>query len=176
MKGLRRSPIEFPFLHRWDASRYPKNYLLLGFTEDQVQDAILAELEFWQIDAIAIDAGMKRARGRMLAGARREGLDVSNVVNFRSGGLPAGWPDLHGTLAPDGVSIYIEVKAPAQIDPDNSRIIREAGRPTGEQLDFLVSKYERGAIVMVAWSVDDVMTELGDRVHRNKATIEARRR
>jgi hypothetical protein len=131
-------------------------------------------LEFFDVDVIAIDAGMKRARGRVIAAARTRGIDARELVAFKSGGLPAGFPDLHATLAPSGVSLYIEVKAPAWIDPDKpSRIISEAGKPTLEQLSFLDSKHSRGAIVMVAWSVDDVTRRLGDLADRNRRALHA---
>lgn len=164
---------KFAFAWQFDRSRYPDSYLVQRFNEQQVQDAIIAELKFWKIDVIAIDAGMKRARGRMIQAAKSRGLDVSNIVNFKAGGLPAGWPDLHATLSPDGVGLYVEVKAPAWIDPDNySRIISEAGKPTEEQLAFLDSKRERGAVVLVAWSVGDVMKVLGDRADKNRAALD----
>lgn len=162
----------YPFPWKFDRTRYSNNYLVQQFSEQMVQDGILAELQFWGIDAIAIDAGMKRARGRMIQAAKSRGVDVTSIVNFKAGGIPAGWPDLHATLSPDGVGLYIEVKPPAWIDPDDySKIIREAGTPTAEQLSFLDSKHKRGAIALVAWSVDDVMRALGDRADRNRAAL-----
>jgi hypothetical protein len=166
---------KYPFLWKWDRTRYSDNYLVQRVSEEQVQGAIIASLEFFRVDVIAIDAGMKRARGRMIQAAGARGMDVSNIVNFKSGGLPAGFSDLHGTLAPEGIALYIEVKAPAWIDPDNpSRIISEAGKPTTEQLVFLDSKHSRGAICLVAWSVDDVTRVLGDRTDRNRAALDRR--
>lgn len=166
----------YPFPWKWDRTRYPDSYLVQRFSEETVQDAIIAELEFWRIDVIAIDAGMKRARGKMAQAAKRNGVDVSKILNFKGGGLPAGFSDLHGTLAPEGTALYIEVKAPAWIDPDNSsRVICEAGKPTAEQLFFLDSKHSRGAISLVAWSVDDVMRALLGRADRNRAALEGRR-
>lgn len=166
----------YPFPWQWDRTRYSNNYLVQQLSEQQVQDGIIAELEFWRIDVIAIDAGMKRARGRMMQAAKTHGMDVSKIVNFKSGGLPAGFPDLHGTLAPEGIALYIEVKAPAWIDPDNPHsIISEAGKPTSEQLAYLDSKHSRGAICLVAWSVDDVTKVLGDRADRNRKALDGRR-
>lgn len=165
----------YPFPWKWDRTRYTNNYLVQQFSEEMVQDAIIAELEFWRIDVIAIDAGMKRARGRMLQAGRNNGMDLSKVVNFKNGGIPAGSSDLHATLAPDGVGLYIEVKAPAWIDPANpSRTISEAGKPTLEQLAFLDSKHSRGAVCLVAWSVDDVTLMLGDRAVRNRTALDRR--
>jgi hypothetical protein len=164
----------YPFPWQFDRSLYSDAYLVQRVSEEQVQDAIVVCLEFFDVDVIAIDAGMKRARGRVIAAARTRGIDARELVAFKSGGLPAGFPDLHATLAPSGVSLYIEVKAPAWIDPDKpSRIISEAGKPTLEQLSFLDSKHSRGAIVMVAWSVDDVTRRLGDLADRNRRALHA---
>jgi hypothetical protein len=167
---VRRFPWEF------DRSRYSDNYLVQRVSEDDVQVGIIAELEFFRIDVIVIDAGMKRARGRMAAIGASRGIELRElraISKFTTGGgIPAGFSDLHATLAPDGVSLYIEVKAPAWIDPDKpSRIIREAGKPTEDQLAFLDSKHARGAIVMVAWSVDDVLRTLGDRAEKNRSAL-----
>jgi len=161
-----------PFLWKFDRSKYADNYLVQQVSEEQVQAGIVAELEFWKIDVVAIDAGMKRARGRMVAAAWMRGIDVREIVKFKAGGIPAGWSDLHATLAPDGVGLYVEVKAPAWIDPGNySKVIREAGKPSDEQLAFLDSKHSRGAIVTVAWSVDDVLRALGDRAIKNRSEL-----
>lgn len=162
-----------PFLWKFERERYADNYLVQQVSEEQVQAAIVAELEFYRIDVVAIDAGMKRARGRMIAAAWMRGIDVGEVVKFKAGGIPAGWPDLHATLAPDGVGLYVEVKAPAWIDPGNySKVIREAGKPSDEQLGFLDSKHSRGAIVTVAWSADDVMRTLGERAIKNRSALQ----
>jgi|HubBroStandDraft_5_1064220.scaffolds.fasta_scaffold117982_2 hypothetical protein len=161
-----------PFLWKFDRSRYSNDYLVRQVSEDQVQTGIIDHLAFYRVDAVAIDAGMKRARGRMIAAAYTRGVDVREIVKFKNGGIPAGWSDLTATLAPNGVSLYIEVKAPAWINPENySQIIREAGRPTEDQLDFLDSKQSRGAIVMVAWSVADVLQLIGDRLEKNRSAL-----
>jgi hypothetical protein len=162
----------YPFPWSFDRSLYSDAYLVQQVSEEQVQEAIVCSLEFFEIDVIAIDAGMRRARGRVIAAARARGIDARELVTFKAGGLPAGWPDLHATLAPGGVSLYIEVKAPAWIDPDKpSRIISEAGKATPEQLAFLDSKHSRGAIVLVAWSVDDVTRRLGDLAEKNRRAL-----
>jgi hypothetical protein len=168
----RAIPKTFPFPWRFDRSLYSDAYLVQRVSDEQVQEAIVASLEFFAIDVIAIDAGMKRARGRVIAAAKTRGIDAREIAAFRSGGLPAGFSDLHATLAPSGVSLYIEVKAPAWIDPDEpSRLISEAGKPTIEQLAFLDSKHSRGAIVLVAWSVDDVMRKIGGLAAINRAAL-----
>ncbi len=168
----RALPKTYPFPWKFDRSLYSDAYLVQRVSEEQVQDAIVVSLEFFEIDVIAIDAGMKRARGRVIAAARTRGIDAREIASFQAGGLPAGWPDLHATLAPSGVTLCIEVKAPAWIDPDvPSRIIREAGKATDEQLAFLDSKHSRGAIVLVAWSVDDVIRRLGALAEINRAAL-----
>lgn len=165
-------PNSFPFPWSFDRSLYSDAYLVQQVSEEQVQEAIVTSLEFFEIDVIAIDAGFRRVRGRVIASARARGIDARDIVKFQAGGLPAGWSDLHATLAPSGVSLYVEVKAPAWIDPDNPhRIIREAGRATPEQLAFLDSKHSRGAIVLVAWSVDDVVRRIGALAEINRAAI-----
>jgi hypothetical protein len=172
MSSLAQTRPEYYFRHRFDPHRYSENYLIRQLTEAQVQDAIIAELEFWKVDVIAIDAGMKRARGRILSSAKQLGISAgAAIAKFTAGGLPAGWPDLHATLAPDGVALYVEVKAPAWIDPKTKRIISEAGKPSKEQLFYLDSKHRRGAIVCVAWSVEDVLLVLGDRLENNRASL-----
>jgi hypothetical protein len=155
-----------PFPSRFDRTNYSELYLLSQISEEDVQDQIIRTLHTYRVDAIAIDAGMKRARGRFFQASLDQGIDAREIIKFNAGGIPAGLCDLHATLAPEGIGLFIEVKAPAWID-QQKRIIREAGRPTEEQLGFLLSKHERGAIALVAWSADDVMRILGDRIRRN---------
>jgi hypothetical protein len=165
----------YPFPWKFDRSLYSDNYLVQRVSEEQVQEAIVVCLEFFEIDVIAIDAGMRRARGRVIAAALTRGIDARDIVKFKSGGLPAGFSDLHATLAPEGIGLYIEVKAPAWIDPDKpSRLISEAGKATPEQLAFLDSKHSRGAIALVAWSIDDVTRRLGDLAERNRRALHGR--
>jgi hypothetical protein len=166
-------PHHFPAV--FNRERYSEFYLLSRVTEAQVQGSILELLGRWQIDVVAIDAGMRRARGRMIAKALEQGQDVRKIAGFSTGvEIPAGYCDLSGSLAPDGKGLFIEVKAPAWIDPNTKKVIREAGKPTLEQLAFLDSKDERGAIAMVAWSVDDVVKILGDRMQKNLDSLRAK--
>lgn len=162
----------YPFPWKFEAHRYPSAYLMQRNTEDQVQRSILDLLALYKIDAIAIDAGARRQRGRMMGAWKKSGLElsavhagISNVKIWYS--MPAGFSDLAGTLAPDGRSLYIEVKAPAQVDT-KGRIVKRAGVPSEDQLAFLLSKHKRGAIVLVAWSSLDVEHHLKQRLHWNK--------
>ena len=88
-----------------------------------------------------------------------------NIVGNGSS-IPPGHSDLVATLAPDGIALCIEVKAPAWID-ERGKQIRGAGSPTVEQLEFLLAKHRRRAIALVAYSVDDVTNHLRDRLQRN---------
>ena len=84
--------------------------------------------------------------------------------------IPAGFSDLEGTLAPAGRSLYIEVKSPAWID-SRKKVIRRAGAPSKEQLDFLLSKHIRGACVLVAWSSKDVEDYVAAQLHLNRRSL-----
>jgi hypothetical protein len=136
-------------------------------TENQVQESILEFLAVYKIDAMPIDAGGRRQRGRMMGAARAAGVDLAGVQNVKTGrGIPKGFADLEATLAPSGRALYIEVKAPAWIDGDG-KIIRSAGTLSDEQVDFLLLKHRRGAVVLVAWSAEDVRVWLGAMLNAN---------
>lgn len=153
--------IDWPFPWRFDRSRYSELYLMSQVTEAQVQNAVLQLLHVYRIDAAPIDAGGRRQRGRMMGAARAAGVDLGGVQNVKTGReIPAGFADVEATLAPGGRALYIEVKAPAWIDP-SGKIIRAAGSPSPDQLRFLLSKQQRGALVMVAWSAPDVEEQIG---------------
>ena len=159
--------LTYPFPFEFVRDHYSRLYLLKQITEDYVQASILDALRAFQIDAIAIDAGGKKERSTMIRRARARGLDLGDLTRGGSGSsIPPGHSDLVATLAPDGMALYVEVKAPAWID-EFGRQVRPAGKPTLEQLDFLLSKYQRGAIALVAYSIEDVTALLGDRLERN---------
>lgn len=164
-------PFTYPFPWKFDRERYAELYLFSGVTESQVQQSILELLSTYQVDAVPIDAGGRKQRGRFMGAARRAGVDLMGAQNVKTGGaIPAGYSDLEGTLAPNGTGLYIEVKAPAYVGPDN-RVIRPAGKPSQEQLDFLLSKHRRGAVCLVAWSAHDVLEALGARLDENRRGI-----
>ena len=172
--ALEAHDLEYPFLSRFDRSRYSDAYLIQQVSEENVEDAIIQTLQTWGVDVTKIDAGQKRARGRVMAAAKAIGISHKSLIAYKAGGLPAGYSDLEATLAPNGLGLFIEVKAPAWIDPRSKSVIREAGKPTREQLDFLLSKHQRGAIVLCAWSVDDVTRKLLDRMEANRKALSAR--
>jgi hypothetical protein len=151
----------YPFPWKFEVHRYPDAYLMQQVTEDQVQRAILDLLAAYKVDAVPIDAGGRRQRGRMMGAAKKSGIDLAGISNAKTWySIPAGFSDLEATLAPDGRSLYIEVKAPAWLG-SNGHVIRPAGKASPEQLAFLLSKHRRGAVVLVAWSSLDVEVHLG---------------
>ncbi|MGH9728444.1 MAG: hypothetical protein ACRD4V_07620 [Candidatus Acidiferrales bacterium] len=162
---------EYPFPWKFEIQCYPDAYLMLQVTEDQVQGAILDLCSAYKIDAIAIDAGGRKQRGRMMGAAKKSGVDLSAISTVKTWySIPAGFADLAGTLAPDGRSLYIEVKAPAWVG-SNGHVIRRAGAASPEQLDFLLSKHLRGAIVLVAWSSLDVEDHLRPHLQANLLAV-----
>ncbi len=169
------STLEFPFPWAFVREHYSEHYLASRVPESDVQDAILKLLRTYHVDAIAIDAGGRRERGRLIRRSKAVGFDVSKLIRGGIGSeIPAGHSDLAATLAPEGRSLYIEVKAPAWIAPGGT-VLRDAGIPSVEQLDFLLSKQERGAIVLVAYSIDDVANYLGTQLQYNLDSLRAGR-
>ena len=168
---MKRAAVTYPFPWKFEPERYGDLYLISQVTEAQVQDAILQTLAAYKVDAVAIDAGGRRQRGRMMGAAKRSGIDLAGISNVKTWySIPAGFSDLEATLSPAGRSLYIEVKAPAWLDEHN-KIIRRAGEASPEQLDFLVSKHLRGAVVLVAWSSMDVVAHLGNALELNRRTV-----
>jgi hypothetical protein len=157
----------FPFPWQFEPHRYSDLYRMQQLTEDQVQNDILALLTLYRVDAVPIDAGGRRQRGRMMGAAKKAGIDIAAISTVKTWySIPAGFADLEATLAPAGRALYIEVKAPVWIDGDK-KIIRPAGLPSAEQLQFLLSKHKRGACVLVAWSSQDVEDYVAAQLHLN---------
>jgi hypothetical protein len=161
----------YPFPWKFEGYRYSNLYLMRQVTEAQVQSDILALMPVYDVDLVAIDAGGRRQRGRMMAAAKSAGINLAGIQNAKTGAaIPSGFSDLEATLAPEGRSLYIEVKAPAWLDADE-KVIRRAGLPSQEQLDFLLEKHRRGAIVLVAWSSKDVEDYLGRELALNRKAL-----
>jgi hypothetical protein len=160
--------LNYPFLHKFDRTNYSMYYLARQLSEAQVQAEIVDQLRALWVDVIAIDAGGKKTRGMMLARAKDSGAAFNPALMSTKTDLK-GFPDLEATLAPEGRALYIEVKAPEWIEPDRTlyRSVRKAHKPTQEQLDFLYAKQQRGALVLVAWSVTDVFDHVGHYINRN---------
>lgn len=169
-RGTRPLMPEFPFPWRYVGARYPDVYLMSCVTEAQVQSDILALMAAYRVDAVPIDAGGRRQRGRMIRAAADRGIDLRGVRATSGGEIPSGFADLSGTLAPNGRSLYIEVKAPAWLDA-NRKVIRKAGQATPEQLEFLLEKHRRGALVLVAWSATDVELFCGNAIRANRGAL-----
>jgi hypothetical protein len=170
--------IEYPFPHKFDRTRYKPFYLMRHLSEAEVQAEIVSQLRALCVDVIAIDAGGKKTRGLMMARAKQSGQSVDVALMSTKTDLK-GFPDLEATLAPNGRALYIEVKAPEWIEPSGDwdyhgtqyRVVRKAHKPTQEQLDFLLWKHKRGALVLVAWSVTDVFAHVGSYVERNSKVL-----
>lgn len=161
----------YPFPHEFVAARYSEHYLISCITETRVQADIVELLRSYRVDVVAIDAGGRRQRGRMMAAAKAAGVSLAGVQNAKTGAaIPKGFADLEATLAPLGRALYIEVKAPSWMDL-GKRITRKAGEPSLEQLDFLMAKYQRGAIVLVAWSAQDIESYLLAELQTNRRAM-----
>lgn len=167
----------YPFPWKFERSRYGEMYLMSQFTEAQVQKDIIELLIAYRVDVVAIDAGGRRQRGRMMAAAKAAGIPLAGVQNVKTGSaIPSGFSDLEATLAPYGRALYIEVKAPAWLAPKGfhiggPKVMRRAGTPSAEQLDFLLSKHSRGALALVAWSCADVVHYLDEHLRKNREAL-----
>lgn len=168
--GRNLAAVSYPF--PWtEPKRLPWLYLMQCVTESFVQAQILELLSLYRVDAAAIDAGGRRQRGRMMGAAKAAGIELAGVQNVKTGhAIPKGFADLEATLAPEGRSLYIEVKAPRWIN-EHGETIRAGGKPSREQLEFLLSKHVRGAVVMVAWSAFDVDEYLRPHMERNRRAL-----
>ena len=160
----------FPFPWRFIGGRYSDLYLMSQISEAQVQSDILSLMALYHVDAVPIDAGGRRHRGRMVKAAQARGIDLTGVRAPSGGEIPSGFSDLEATLAPSGRSLYIEVKAPAWLD-GKRKVIRRAGQASKEQLEFLLAKHRRGALVLVAWSATDVEELCGAAIRANRGAL-----
>jgi hypothetical protein len=161
----------WPFPWEFYQAKYSEHYLGSQVTEAQVQADIVSLLTVFDVDVVPIDAGGRRQRGRMIRAAKTAGIHLAGIQNVKNGAeIPKGFADLEATLAPTGRSLYIEVKAPAWLGAKN-KVIRRAGKPSPEQLEFLLSKHRRGAVVLVAWSSADVQNYLGSALELNRKAL-----
>jgi hypothetical protein len=161
----------YPFPHKFVRGNYREYYLMQGMSENDVVRDIVALLQSYKVDAAIIDAGGRRARGRLMAAAKTAGLELGKLAQLKTGGgIPKGFADIEATLAPDGRSLYIEVKQPLCLSACG-KVRLEAGEPSREQLEFLREKQLRGALVMVAWAADDVEHHLETELKRNRRAV-----
>lgn len=166
---------DFPFPYRFDPARYPRALLFGGLDEARIQADIAEALRLLRITPDWVDSGAKAMRGKAwgalmrllgslgIHGPKAEAM-ARPVLNSLGGVSAAdkGRSDLSGVLAPNGRAWFIEVKAPPQLDPATGNILKPAGKPSPEQIAYLLEKHQQGAIVGVAWSVDDALAILGD--------------
>lgn len=161
----------WPFPWKYRPENYSQLYLMSCVTEAQVQRDVIDLLKTYRIDAVPIDAGGRRARGVMMGAAKNAGISIGELASVKTGSaIPKGFADLEATLAPSGRSLYIELKAPAWCN-ENMRTKRLAGAPSREQLEFLLEKHKRGAIVLVAWAATDVAEYLGPLLVENRKAL-----
>ena len=144
----------------FDRARYNDAYLLGCISEATVQKNALATLNLHRITALAVDAGGARLRGAVGRALRRGGINnARQFLGKTQGACSAGLSDILGTL-PGGRALYIEVKAPEWLtrSPKTGRLIQKAapGKPSDEQLAFLDTMAEAGALVGIIWSPDDL--------------------
>lgn len=136
-------------------------------TEKAVQKQILELLDLRGIFAWPVDAGAKMIRGRATGALKRAGLDdAARFVNFgQAGGARKGVVDIHGILD-GGRALCIEVKQPEWLTVNGSSSdliqLRGAGKPTDDQLKFLLAAHAAGAVCGVAWSTEDVEAILNE--------------
>lgn len=162
---MKAAKIQFPFQAYWDASRYPRAFLLGGPAEEDVQRQIVEGLRLLGVRAHAVDAGYRRVRGAVIRVLRELGLErlavrFMNALDRACPPAEAGFSDLSGVIPGSGRAFYLEVKAPARHDL-TGRVTRTAGSASAEQLAFLVSRHKDGAAVGVVWSLDDARAILG---------------
>lgn len=162
----------YPFPWEFRRERYTELYLMSCVQESRVQADIIALLKNYRVEGFPIDAGGRRARGAMIGAAKNAGISIGHLASVKTGGaIPKGFADLESTLAPSGRSLYIEVKAPAWYSV-NMVIVRPAGFASEDQLEFLLEKHRRGAVVMVAWSAAEVMEYLGPLLVENRKALQ----
>jgi hypothetical protein len=156
-----------PYLCKWDKTRYKRALLLGGPSEDEIQTGIVEALNISRVDVEIVDSGSNKLRLAFSRVLHSVGLSpelVSRILGLIRNVAPSSEPgrtDLSGVLAPNGRGFFIEVKAPAKLDPTTGNVLRSAGKPKPEQLAYMDKKHAQGAIVGVAWSIDDAFEIIG---------------
>lgn len=167
---------ERPYPWKFDPARYKRAYLFGGVPEERVQADIRSALSYLHVDAAVVDSGFAAVRGKVWGAMKKlrlpEAVAMAIMAALKDISVaPVGWSDLCGCLSPSGRAFYIEVKAPAKLDPTKGTIVTRAGVPTREQLFFLDRMAARGALVGVAWSVEDALQILAPGLAEHKATV-----
>lgn len=153
-----------PYRRAFDRARYNDAYLLGCVSEATVQKNALATLNLHRIPALAVDAGGAKMRGQIGRALKQGGVsDSRQYLRGHAGASFAGLSDIIGTL-PGGRALYIECKQPEwlTISTKTGRLVqsREPGRPSPEQLAFLDTMFNAGALVGIIWSPDDMFEVL----------------
>lgn len=136
----------WPFLHRWDPSRYPNSYGALPITEADVVKVVVGALVVSRVLPFVIDAGSRALRGRAYGKLKGLGIDLG-VLAGKTGAAAKGFPDIVGIQIGTGRFVAIEVKKPG-------------ANPRAEQVEWLARAWQAGALVGVAWAAKDVETIL----------------
>lgn len=157
----------YPFPHEFHREAYSDFYLLSCLSEAVVQAQIKEALEKMGLLAWVVDVGAKKVRGRACGALRKAGVaNPAQVLRAKHPGAsdaPQGFPDIHGLiptrLSATGILVpfYIEVKRPLwlKFGKRGLAVDQQPGKPTPEQLAFLLSAHLVGACCGVAWSVAD---------------------
>jgi hypothetical protein len=162
----------YPFPHKFHRANYTDLYLTHRLTEADVLKDIIHLLEGYRVDAAIVHASAQRAQGLPGAGAKSVGTDSGKLPRLKAGNeIPKGFAGIQATLAPDGRALFIEVKQPRCIN-QCGKVEHHEGESSHEQLEFLRQKQARGALVMVAWSADDVEHYLKVELHRNRRVLQ----
>jgi hypothetical protein len=135
------------FIRSFVQSRYSEAYLLMGWSESKVQGEIVRHLKARFNPVRVIDSGAKQLRAS------------SGGFSGGAGAAASGVPDVTAVL-PGGRALWLEIKAPAWIEPGKAkkyRQVRAAGKPSTEQLHFLDAAAAAGAVVGIAWHLNDVI-------------------
>jgi len=161
----------YPFPHKFDRSNYADFYLMHRMTAGDVVRNIVHVLQNYEVDANIIEASRWSTRGQLVTAVKTQSLDIGNLQHLKiEDGIPKGFARIEATLAPDGRAVFIEVKQPRCINLCG-KVEHHEGEPTGNQLEFLREKHMRGALVMVAWSADDVEHYLKAELERNRRSV-----
>ena len=158
-KEVGKGVVERPFLSTWSRDRYTPLYLAWGPSEETVQTDIMGALQTLRIRAWVTDAGAKGVRGRLSSLLRSLPVPPklhALILSAVHAVLPVGHPDIAGFM-PDGRALYLEVKAPEQVDPKTGKSLRPAGKPSAHQLAFLDGADSAGCVVGIVWSNKDAI-------------------
>lgn len=149
--------IATPFATRFDASLYPRGWLLVPRDEESiVKPAVIERLTHHGALAFPVDSGSRALRGRIWGTLSREGSShlLGRILGPGAGSSVTGAADVFAVLR-GGRACLIECKRPAHLSPAG-KVLTRAGEPSEDQIRFLLLALSRGATVGVAWGPSDV--------------------